>query len=142
MVYGLTHKQLNLLEESIVANVAIIKDSRPILFPVWCVLHDGRIYFSTKSDHDKYRYILENENCHLGFSIVHPKGSLFLSLTGIAEIRDRDEYQLFDNVMERIVRKYVHDPDKANEFIKKLKGDGSRKLIEITPDDNSHLYRD
>ena len=139
VTWALSEKQLNLLEMNIVANVAIIHNHRPMLFPVWCVLHDGKIYFSTKSDHPKYRYLEKayQEIIHVGLSIVHPKGSLFLSLTGTVEILDRDVFGIFDNVMERIVRKYVQDQDKANEFIVKLKQDESRKLIEITPDDSS-----
>jgi uncharacterized pyridoxamine 5'-phosphate oxidase family protein len=133
VVYGLTHKQLNLLEDNIVANVAIIHEGRPLMFPVWCVLHDGRIFFSTKSDHEKYRYLLENPDPVVGLSIIHPKGSLYLSLTGNVEVRDRDEFTLFDNVMERIVRKYVQDQEKAKEFLHQLKSDSSRRLIQITP---------
>jgi len=138
MVYGLTHKEMSLLDDNIVANVAVINPSlRPTLFPVWCVLQDGKIYFSTKSDHEKCRYIENNPS--VGLSIVHPKGSIFLSLTGYATILDRDDFDLFDEVMGRIVHKYVRDIEKATEFVRKLKDDRSRRLVEITPDNPENL---
>ena len=132
MVYSQTHKEKSLLHENIVANVAVIHDSKPTLFPVWCLLFDNKIYFSTKLDHDKCQYIEQNPN--VGLSIVHPKGSIFLSITGTAEILDRDDFDQFDEVMGRIVHKYVRDIEKATEFVRKLKDDDSRRLVEIKPD--------
>ena len=130
-------KEKSLLDDNIVANVAVINpDSKPTLFPVWCVLQDGKIYFSTKADHPKCQYIEKNPN--VGLSIIHPKGSVFLSLTGKARILDRFDYDQFDEVMGRIVHKYVRDIEKATEFVRKLKEDSSRRLIEITVDDE-HL---
>lgn len=124
---------MSLLEENIVANIAVINpDGRPTLFPVWCVLHDGKIYFSTKADHDKCRFIESNSS--VGLSIVHPKGSIFLSLTGEAGVKDRYDLDQFDEIMSRIVHKYVQDMEKATEFVRKLKNDQSRRLVEITPD--------
>jgi len=122
------------MEDNIVANVAVINPSgKPVLFPVWCVLHDGKIYFSTKVDHDKCIFIERNNN--VGLSIVHPKGSIYLSLSGEAEILDRIDTNQFDEIMGRIVHKYVRDIEKANEFVEKLKSDDKRRLIEITPED-------
>lgn len=128
---------MSLLEESIVANVAVINSKgRPTLFPVWCVLHDGKIYFSTKVDHDKCVFIESNPS--VGLSIVHPKGSIFLSLTGEAEILNRYDIDQFDEIMSRIVHKYVQDIEKANEFVKKLKNDATRRLVQITPDSENN----
>ena len=134
VVNGLTQKELSLLDESIVANVAVINPNKqPHLFPVWCVLQDGKIYFSTKVEHDKCQYIRLNPN--ICMSVVHPKGSIYLSFTGLAEIYERDELDQFDEIMVRIVHKYVRDIEKATEFNRRLKEDNSRRLIEITPDD-------
>lgn len=128
----LNHKQMELLEMSVVANVATISsEGMPQVTPVWIVFHDGKIFFSTRVGKTKWENLLINNN--VGLSIVHPKGSIFVSMIGKAKILSRDDYDLFNDVLERIIRKYVHDFDKATELLHRLHHDEDRLLVEITP---------
>ena len=131
MNISFTREQKELLNLNIIAIVSVISPKGfPYLTPIWFVEEFDKIYFSTTLTRTKGKFLKQNNN--IGLNITHPDGGPYVSLVGKANIRTKDEFSDYEQIVRKIFDRY----DKTSEkeiMIRQNLNNKDRILVEIQP---------
>lgn len=119
----------SLFEKKLVGNISSIdQNGYPHAVPVWVVLTDDKIYFSTYKSSQKAKNLQRNSKC--GVTIVDTPGGPYVHILGEAQIRTKESFDQTQDIVKKIMEKYVA-PEKIEQFTQDRMNNPERVLVEI-----------